>query len=199
MEGRHMNETAYSIQLGYMLDTDADQFRDLTASSPALRDRLVDAGIEHARRASGLSVPRGIGAGANWKPVRHFGCCAQAGVGNLFDHCKGAEHVAAEYGLSEAAVPSMEALAQLLSRARLDGPLSKELDESGLRGAILGALNDSWRRLYLRPEHQLRSSELGDRSSDEVFAERVARRAGRQVEEKASHSPYMSARMAPGV
>lgn len=198
-----MNETSYSIQLGYMLDTDIPRYRELMASQPSVRDRLVDAGIERARRMSGHSAPRGSGAGANWKPVRALGCCANAGAGKLFDHCKGAEHVAAEYGLSDAAIPSMDSLAQLLGRARLSGALPQELSEGGLRGAILSALNDSWRRLYRDPTPRVGNDEerrlsAGLKSSDDVFAERVARRGHSRSPAPVSSAVFHAPRMVPG-
>ncbi|MFG6488270.1 hypothetical protein ACG04R_16405 [Roseateles sp. BYS78W] len=198
-----MNETSCTMQLGYMLDTNIPRYRDLMASPAALRARLVDAGIERARRVSGLSVPRGIGTGANWKPVLSRDCCSQAGAGKLFEHCKGAEHVATEYSLSDAAIPSVESLAQLLVSARLAGAMPNELNENGLRGAILAALNDSWRRLYRVPGRQASDCEevrlaSGMRSSDDVFAERLARRAGRRAEGANSRSAYLAPRMAPG-
>jgi hypothetical protein len=199
-----MTETSNMIQLSYMRDTDMSQYLDLMTSTPMVRDRLVAAGAEHARRMSGHSKPRGSGAGQSWKPVRSLGCCANAGAGNLFDHCKGAEHVSAEFGLSEAAIPSVTSVAHLFGRARLAGALPQELDERGMRRALLRALNDSWRRLYRNApaagaraddEHRLSA---GMKSSDDIFAERVARRAGARSKVPLPTSQFKAPRMVPG-
>lgn len=198
-----MDSTSYSIQMSYMIDTDEPRFRAVMASmSGGNQERMVNASIEHARRMSGQSAPRGVGAGANWKPIRSFGCCDHADAGKLFDHCKGAEHVAAEYGLAPGSHDAVAELGGLLSRVRLAGKLPFDLNELGLRGAIEGALNESWRRLYRNSDSNPFECQFSARadaisSSDDVFAKRVSNRSSLRMSAPSSGPSFSPPRPSP--
>ena len=179
-----MNETSYSLQMSYMLDTDGPRFRELMASEPSSRERLVDAGIEHARRVSGhRTPPRDVPAG-------------------MVERWKGPDRVALEFGLPNGTSPAIGALGALLQRTRLSAGLPHELSERGLRGAVMSALNDSWRRLYRTTgpvSDESRRLQAGLKSSSDVFAERVARHGRRSTNSLAAVSTvYQTPRMVPG-
>jgi hypothetical protein len=151
------------------------------------RERTVAAGIEFARRQTQLHAPNGFTApGGKWAPLNTYGCCKNGNLQDpkgMFEHCKSAEHVSSEFGLKPGSATTVTALAGVLHAAKLSFRLPDELEERGLQGFIMAALNDSWRHLYCNPRisglrpgsDEARRRDCGLKSSDEVFAERVGR------------------------
>lgn len=151
-------------------------------------ERAVAAGIEFARRQTQLHAPNGFTApNGKWAPLNTYECCKKGNSQDpkgLFEHCKSAEHVSAEFGLKPGSEKTITAFAGILHAAKLSYRLPEELEERGLQGVVMAALNDSWRHLYcnsrihgIRPgSDEARRRDCGLRSSDEVFAERVSKR-----------------------
>jgi hypothetical protein len=208
-----MIHTARALQLEYLLDTDGTTQSRLDAIEPTDREATVTAGIEHARRMTQLHAPDGKAyPGAKWTPAKTHGCCADAdcsGPKGLYEHCKSAEHVAAEFGLKPGAADAVGAVAGLMHRAKLSYRLPDDLEEAGLKGLLLTALNDSWRRTYRNAASPVFGATASNddspraqnaqNSQSQVFAKRIQMRSAQSAMPSLGSSPMpMRRAMVPG-